>query len=342
MKFKAVEDLVGKVPYISKNNAFFIYNFIIDNNIKNILERGIAHGTATSYMAAALDELGAGKITAVDLESVKNNFNPSCEEQLQKCNLGEYVEIHRMKTGYNWFLHDEIKRNTTNNICNEKFDLCIIDGPKNWTIDSSAFFLVDKLLKKGGYIIFDDYSWTYEKANQRRTQTDDIVHSSLSIDEQSTPHIKEIFDLLVKQHPNYSEFRVFDDKQWAMARKVAVDKKTEIQKFNYYNPDNLIRKSNEISKIITFIENLKSQDNKYIIYGNGTLGRIIKKILDRDILFIDKNYEEINKENVLSLEEGLTKDFDKLIISTLGREDEVISNLTNNFSLDKDKIITLL
>jgi hypothetical protein len=34
------------------------------------------------------------------------------------------------------------------------------NGPKNWTIDGAAFFMADKLMKAGGWIIFDDYDWT--------------------------------------------------------------------------------------------------------------------------------------------------------------------------------------
>ena len=71
-----------------------------------------------------------------------------------------------MKSGYNWFLHNDIKSNSNNddNICQPKYDLVIIDGPKNWTIDSSSFFLSDKLLKDNGWIIWDDYKWTYSRA----------------------------------------------------------------------------------------------------------------------------------------------------------------------------------
>ena len=117
MEFNYVANIVDKVPYISKTNANYIYDFIIENKIQNILELGIAHGTATCYMAAALNKLGAGKITAVDLQSVAKDFKPSCEEQLKKCNLERYVEVHRMKTGYNWFLHNKIKENSIINKC---------------------------------------------------------------------------------------------------------------------------------------------------------------------------------------------------------------------------------
>lgn len=291
MKFNHIANIVAEIPYISRTNASFLYNFIIENKVQNILELGIAHGTATCYMAAALDEIGSGHITAVDLQSVANNFKPSCEEQLQKCNLKKYVEIYRMKTGYNWFLHDEIKRNTSDNQCKEKYDLCIIDGPKNWVIDSSAFFLVDKLLKQGAYLIFDDYLWTYEKANNKRHSTDGIIHSSLSKDELEMPHIKEIFDLLVKQHPNYSNFKVFSDKQWCMTQKISTDKKTEIVEYRYFNSEDNLSLSSQISNLYNKILKLKNKNKKFLIYGYGSMGIIIQSLLKDSIIgFIDLNH----------------------------------------------------
>lgn len=40
------------------------------------------------------------------------------------------------------------------------FDYVFIDGAHVWAIDALTFFLVDRLLKPGGYIDFDDYDWT--------------------------------------------------------------------------------------------------------------------------------------------------------------------------------------
>jgi predicted O-methyltransferase YrrM len=199
---------------------------IIREKLANILELGIAHGTATCYMAAAIEERGDGRITAVDLLEAEALFKPSPEEQLAKANLAHFVKIVRMQTGYTWFLHDEIKRLTTKDVCRQEYDLCIIDGPKNWTIDGCAFFLVDKLLKENGWIIFDDYLWTYAEADSRRDATDGITHRRLSEVERNTPHIKEIFELLVKQHPNYSDLFVHPSEGWAIARKCASDRKT--------------------------------------------------------------------------------------------------------------------
>ncbi len=220
MKFQKIKSIVGKVPFISTENAEFLYNLICREKLKRILELGIAHGTATCYMAAALDELREGLITAVDLIEPMDVYNPSAEEQLRTTGLSKYAQVVRMQTGYTWFLHDEILKNTENDHCNEIYDLCIIDGPKNWTIDGAAFFYVDKLLKKNGWIIFDDYNWTYAKADEKRKATDGITHHSLSEDERQTPHVREIFELLVKQHPNYSNLLMFKEQGWAIAQKV--------------------------------------------------------------------------------------------------------------------------
>jgi predicted O-methyltransferase YrrM len=224
MKFETISELVKGVPFIGVQNARYLYDLILRERLTRILELGIAHGTGTCYMAAAVEELGGGAITSVDLCETKSEFRPSPEEQLAKANLSQFVNIVRMQTGYNWFLHDEIRRQTKGDVCAPEYDLCIIDGSKNWTIDGCAFFLADKLLKDNGWMIFDDYEWTYAAANSKREVTDGITHRSLSEDERVIPHVREIFELLVKQHPNYSQF--YRTENWAITQKIASAQKT--------------------------------------------------------------------------------------------------------------------
>lgn len=255
MEFNEIHALVGDVPFISEKNARYLYDLIIDQKKENILELGIAHGTATCYMAAALHKMGRGSITAVDLIEVKDSFKPSAEEQIHKTGLSEYVSIHRMQTGYTWFLHDAIAKHTREDRCQEIYDLCIVDGPKNWTIDGAAFFFVDKLLKQESHIIFDDYNWTYSEASSRRDATDGITHRSLSQDEQDIPHIREVFELLVKQHPDYGMFSLIDDGDWAIAKKCRSTEKTYT--VTYRTDEYLYRKDilgRLIKKIRKFVE----------------------------------------------------------------------------------------
>jgi predicted O-methyltransferase YrrM len=251
MKFEDVYNKVKNVPYISKNNATSLYDFILKNKPGHILELGIAHGTASCFMAAALDEIGGGQLTCVDLIDVKDEFQPSIEEQLNTLNLSKNVDIHRMKSGYNWFLHDDIKESSNNkdHICKPKYDLIIIDGPKNWTIDSSSFFLCDKLLNENGWIIWDDFNWTYSRANNRKETTDGITHRSLSEDELTTPHIKAVFELLVMQHPDYGNFIIQEDSDWVWANKI---KNSSVKNITYTQSHSIqyyiIRKARTIFK----------------------------------------------------------------------------------------------
>jgi predicted O-methyltransferase YrrM len=225
VKFATIESMVGETPFIPRASALLLYEKVLDQKLTRILELGIGHGTATCYMAAALDELGTGLITSVDLLNPIPPFKPSAEEQLHLTGLSRFAQVIRMETGYTWFLHEDIVRHTTGHRCNEVYDLCIIDGPKNWTIDGAAFFLADKLLKKNGWIIFDDYNWTYARANNARDVTDGISHRQLSKDERETPHIREVFELLVRQHPSYSNLTIVEGAEWAMAQKLASDTK---------------------------------------------------------------------------------------------------------------------
>ena len=225
MNFQEIHSQISHLPFIDAKNARILFDFIRENNLKNVLELGIAHGKSSCYIAAALENIENSSLTCVDLLAVADHFQPSAEQLFEK--FGFNVDVHRMESGYNWFLHDEIKKQTDGNkACKPKYDLIIIDGPKNWTIDTSSFFLCEKLLNQNGWIVWDDYHWTYAKANESRDSTDGITHRQLSEQELTTPHIKEIFELCVLQHPQFGNFRVYEDSDWAWAQKSNATTKT--------------------------------------------------------------------------------------------------------------------
>ena len=71
--------------------------------------------------------------------------------------------------------------------------------------------MADKLLRAGGFLIFDDYNWTYAGMDHKREATDGVTHRMLSDAERRTPQIKEVFEYLVTQHPSYSQFQILDN-----------------------------------------------------------------------------------------------------------------------------------
>jgi hypothetical protein len=52
-----------------------------------------------------------------------------------------------------------------------------------------------------------------------------VSHRELSPDELHTPAVRETFELLVKQHPDYAEFELYPVEDWAVARKIHADPK---------------------------------------------------------------------------------------------------------------------
>ena len=133
-----------------------------------------------------------------------------------ECNLSFCPKLS-MWLKASWFLKKRIENCTAGDICKPIYDFCFIDGPKNWTIDGFAFFLVNKLLKNKAWILFDDYLWTYGKHDGRES-TDGITVRSLGNEELEEPHIKLIFELLVMQSGEFSNFKI-QDNWWAWAQK---------------------------------------------------------------------------------------------------------------------------
>ncbi len=219
MKFEDIRSQVRGVPYVMDDMAHDLYHFILRTRPAQCLELGFGHGASSCYIAAALDEIGSGHLTAVDLLPAKEWQNPSIEELLKKTGLTKRVSVRRENTSYTWFLKKKIIEQTENNSCTPFFDFCFLDGAKNWTIDSSAFFLVDKLLKEKGWIVFDDLQWTYEsKLREGKRKSDGVYMLDMGQDELEQPHVELIFQLLVMQHPEYSNFLI-QDNWWGWAQK---------------------------------------------------------------------------------------------------------------------------
>lgn len=218
MTFEDAQRHLKGIPHIGDAQAWELYQFVKREKPRSCLELGHAHGASSAYIAAALDEVG-GHLDTVDLKSAADRV-PNLESLLARMGLSHLVTIHREVNSYTWFLKKKIASQSANGKCEPCYDFCFVDGAKNWTIDGLAFFLVDKLLNKNGWILFDDYGFTYEKYLRRKEVMDGITIRQLGPDERAEPHIEQIYQLLVRQHPSYSNF-VLQSNWWAWAQKVA-------------------------------------------------------------------------------------------------------------------------
>ncbi len=215
MKFETVNAAMKTQPWgITEEQGRLIYDFILRTKPAEILELGTGAGTSSCYMAAALDELGAGRITTIDR-------NPELPEWVRKAfakadpALLRFVNVVTTTSSYNDELLPRIEAQTRNGECEPCFDFCFIDGAHTWSDDGLAFFLADKLLKPGGWMLFDDMAWTIagsaEASREAWTQ-------SMSPTLRATMQVTRVFDLLVAQHPAYDHLVKAGDWGWAQKR----------------------------------------------------------------------------------------------------------------------------
>lgn len=227
MKFEEIHNRITKVREDSKDmgdmkdwRGEFIYQLIRENSFKKCLELGTGQGQGTCYIAAAIEENGGEYVDTVDLEeSLEYPINIS--DLSKKVELDKYINPHIEKTSYTWFLKKQIEKYTSLNNCKPIYDLCYIDGAKNWDYDGFSFFLVDKLLNKGGYVIFDDMYWKYSDFIKKKNL--DYMHTvnikNFDEDQINTPHINAVYTNLVLQHPNYGNFVIYNN-WWGIAQKI--------------------------------------------------------------------------------------------------------------------------
>jgi predicted O-methyltransferase YrrM len=208
VKIPEVKQIVGDLPYMPLTQAEKITRLITDYRLENILELGFMHGVSTCYMAAALGEQGRGSIVTIDLEWA-SFATPNVETLLQRIGERDRVTVFYEPTSYNWRLMKFLEEDPT-----PRFDLCYLDGSHTWHSDALAFFLVDRLLKPGGWFVFDDLNWTVTGSPLTRGLE---AFRRLPLEEQTTPQVRKIYDLLVKPHPDYHNFR--EEEGWAFAQK---------------------------------------------------------------------------------------------------------------------------
>ncbi|MGI8880842.1 MAG: O-methyltransferase [Jatrophihabitans sp.] len=195
-----------------------LYEFVLTSGCRDVLELGFAHGTSTCYLAAALDERADGHITSIDNQSARNR-RPSLPEQLHRLGLESRSTAIYARTSYDWELMKLIEEAThETGVCVPRFDFCFIDGAHRWEPDGLAFFLVDKLLKPDGWLLFDDLPWTLDTSTSEKVRA---AAKSLPVEERTTPHIERVMTLLVRQHPGYDHISVRD--RWGWAHKRATD-----------------------------------------------------------------------------------------------------------------------
>lgn len=100
--------------------------------------------------------------------------------------------------------------------------------------------------------------------------------------------------------------------------------------------------SKSFNNLYSQVEQIKNKYKKIALYGYGTVGKTISKLLnDRIEVIIDQNKVEVKELNysIISVDELKNYSYDLILISVLGREDSIINTLLKH-NVEKEKIFT--
>ncbi len=216
MDIGEVQAVVAGLPWMAPDQGKVVYDFILRAQPEHVLELGFMHGVSTCYMAAALHELGRGRILTMDKPSALD-LTPALPGLLTTLGLEEYVAVAVNERGYNEELLSLIEARTAGNAgCEPLFDFSYIDGSHLWETDGLGFFLVEMLTRPGGTILFDDLDWCL--AHSPSLQNAAWVRA-LSHSERAFKHMDAVFRLLVTPHANIEQTVVTGNWGWATKKR---------------------------------------------------------------------------------------------------------------------------
>lgn len=207
MKVSKIKKIVGDAPYMSIEQAERMTSLIRTHKTKDVLELGFFHGVSSCYIAGAVKKL-RGHLTTIDFEGARNR-KPNIHTLLDACKLSDHVTIHFEPQSFTWRLMRMLEDGQ-----GPRFDMVYLDGGHSWDVTGFAFFLVDRLLRPGGWLIFDDIDWTYDSSPSLRNNP---KIQRMPEDYRATPQVRKVFELLVEPHPDYTECQV--EQGWGLARK---------------------------------------------------------------------------------------------------------------------------
>jgi predicted O-methyltransferase YrrM len=193
--FEEVAAALDGIPYTKPDKGRIFYEFVLENAPQEILELGFAHGVSTCYMAAALDEIGSGRIFTIDKLNAADR-DPDVNMLSIRLGLSKYIEPVFAPTSFTWEMRRMLAESDK-----PRFDFVFQDGGHTWDVAGFSFFLIDRLLRPGGWVVFDDLKWTLESsslASKPRVR-------DLPDDERKAAQVGDVFDLLVRRHPDYLE-----------------------------------------------------------------------------------------------------------------------------------------
>lgn len=183
-------------------------DFLKTTHAKQIAEIGIYAGDTTRLIAQYLR--GDGCLWLFDFEERVSAVVDDLRARGHRNVIG-HGNTHQTYDSYTWSLMRLVQEHQE-----PIWEYVFLDGKHTWDVDALAFVLIDRLLKPGGHIDFDDYGWSLARSTTMNPRVFPQVTKQYTPEQIEATHVQLIVDLLVKRDPRYVE--VVKDKIYCKVR----------------------------------------------------------------------------------------------------------------------------
>ena len=221
----AFDELVRRIdnaPWMTSRQGAQVWEHFRRTTPDVVLDIGTCYGTSAAYMAGALRAFGGTRVVTVDSAQFDDRSDAAqwCRALWDRCGVTDLIEMVRIPySNYAWWLMEQVRGATTAGRCEPQFDFVYLDGAKLITLDGASVALIEPLLRPGGWLLLDDLDWTFAEHDGQVpvVRYGEDLEYTLSSAEMETPHLRSVFDCIVRLHPGFVEFT--DDGVWGWARK---------------------------------------------------------------------------------------------------------------------------
>jgi len=115
-------------------------------------------------------------------------------------NVVAHPNSRRLLDSYNWSLMRVLQEHGEG-----VFDYVFLDGAHTWAHDALAYAIADRLLAAGGYLDFDDYTWSLRHSPSMNPDAFPEIEQLYSDDQIEARQVALVVDLLVRPDARYEE-----------------------------------------------------------------------------------------------------------------------------------------
>ena len=171
--------------------------FFATTGCRAYAEIGVYEGHTARRIAEVLD--GDGELHLFDYEDRVVPVAAALRADGHD-NVVAHANSRRLLDSYNWSLMAVLAEHEA-----PVFDYIFLDGAHTWAHDALAFCLADRLLAPGGYLDFDDYTWTLGASPSMNPDIFPEVRELYTPEQIAARQIALVVDLLVRRDARYEE-----------------------------------------------------------------------------------------------------------------------------------------